>query len=53
MSIEITVRDTEADESSTAVIDDDYFLVTAGSCYCASVQASANGTHVITVKGRK
>lgn len=53
MSIEVTVRDTETGESLTAVIDDDYILVTSGSCYRASVQASANGTHVITVKGRK
>lgn len=53
MSIEVTVRDTETGEADTAVIKDDYILVTAGSCYRAGVQASANGTHVITVKGCK
>lgn len=53
MAIEVTVRDTETDESQTATVENDYVLVCAGSCYQHHVQASANGTHVITVKGRR
>ncbi|MEM9710632.1 MAG: hypothetical protein AAGA17_00330 [Actinomycetota bacterium] len=34
-------------------IEDDYVLVCAGTCYQASVQTYPNGTHVITVKGRR
>lgn len=52
VSIEVTVRDTETGESETGVIDNDYILVTAGTCYQAHVNAHANGTHVITIKGR-
>lgn len=52
MSIEVTVRDTESGESSTATIENDYVIVTAGTC-TADIQAyPTTGTHIITVKGR-
>lgn len=50
--IEVTVRDTETGDSNTARIADDYVITCAGTCHVASVQTYANGTHVITVKGR-
>lgn len=53
MSIEVTVRDTETGESETAVIDNDYILITAGTCWLAGVQDyPTKGTRVLTVKGR-
>lgn len=52
MSIEVTIRDTETGESETGIIDNDYILVVAGTCHVATTQAYANGTHVLTIKGR-
>lgn len=34
------------------MIDNDYSIVCAGTCHVASAQAYANGTQVLTVKGR-
>ena len=51
--IRVTVTDPENGDSETAEIIDNYVIITAGSCYVAHVQAHANGTQVITVKGRK
>ena len=34
-------------------IDNDYVLTCAGSAYLAHTAAHGNGTHVLTVKGRK
>lgn len=54
MAIEISVRDLDSNEPpETVVIDDDYMLITAGACYLHHTNAFANGTHVLTVKGRK
>lgn len=50
--IQVTVTDTESGESETQTIENDYVIVTAGTC-TAAAQAYANGTHVITVKGRR
>lgn len=50
--IQVTATDLDTNESSTVVITDDYVLTCAGTCYVHHVQAYANGTHVITVKGR-
>ena len=52
MSITVTVTDTESGESETQTIENDHVIVAAGSCHVAHVQAHANGTHVLTVKGR-
>ena len=51
--IQVTVTDLDTEESETAVISDDYVLTCAGSCHVHHTQAYANGTHVITVKGRR
>ena len=51
--IQVTVTDLETGESQSRVITDDYALICAGSCWLARTSASANGTHVLTVKGRK
>jgi hypothetical protein len=53
VSVEVTVRDTETGESQTATITDDYVLICEGSCRLDRTQVSANGTAVLTVKGRK
>jgi hypothetical protein len=50
--IQVTATDLDTSESDTVIITDDYVLTCAGSCYVHHVQAYANGTHVITVKGR-
>ena len=53
MSIEVTVRDTETDESETAFIENDYILIVAGTCYLDGIQDyPTKGTRVLTVKGR-
>lgn len=52
MSIQVTVRDTETGDAQTATITNDYIIVTAGTCQVSNTQAYANGTHVLTVKGR-
>lgn len=52
MTIRVTVLDTESGETSTEEIEDNYILVTAGSCYRDGVQVyPKTGTHVVTVKG--
>ena len=51
--IKVTVTDLGTNESDEAVISDDYVLTCAGSCYVDHIQTYANGTHVITVKGRR
>jgi hypothetical protein len=51
--IEVTARDLGTGDSETIVISDDYVLTCAGSAYLHHVQAYANGTHVITVRGVK
>lgn len=51
--IQVTCTDLDTGESETHVIWDDYVLVCAGSCYQHHIAAYANGTRVITVKGRR
>jgi hypothetical protein len=49
----VTVRDSDTGEEQTRELpEDDYIVITTGSCSYA-VQAHANGTHVVTIKGRK
>lgn len=40
-------------ETEAADVENDYVLICDGTCYLAHTQASANGTHVITIKGVK
>lgn len=49
----VTVRDTETGVEQTRELpEDDYIVITSGTCRY-SVQAYANGTHVVTLKGRR
>ena len=49
--INVTATDVDTGESDSVVIENDYVLICDGTC-TMSVQAHANGTHVITIKGR-
>jgi hypothetical protein len=53
VTIRVTVEDTEAGTSQTREVpSNDYFLITTGTCYEASIQTyPMAGTHVITIKG--
>lgn len=51
--IRIAVMDLETGESESQEVSDDYVIVCAGSCFLEHTQAYANGTHVLTVKGRR
>ena len=54
MSLTVTVRDNETGDTASAhVPDHDYFLVVTGECYLAHSQTHINGTHVLTIKGRR
>lgn len=53
MAIEVTVRDTETGDTETQTVEDDYVVVCAGTCHLTHTQTSANGTHVLTIKGRR
>jgi len=49
----VTVVDEQTGQEETmTVADSDYLLTTTEPCYLAHVQAHANGTHVLTIKGR-
>jgi hypothetical protein len=51
--IRVTVEDLATGETETVEIMDDYVILAAGSCHVDHVQAYANGTHILTVKGRR
>jgi hypothetical protein len=54
VSITVTVVDDQTgDRETQKIADGDYLLITVDPCYKAHVNAHANGTHVLTVKGRK
>lgn len=54
MPTEVTARDTETGESQTITIENDYVVITDGTCHRASVQANVGtGTHTLVVKGRR
>ena len=48
----VTCTDVETGQSDSAVIENDFLLVTDGSVYLDGVQRYANGTTVLTVKRR-
>lgn len=53
MAIEVTVRDTETGQSSTATIENDYIVITAGTCEVTTFQDyPKSGTTQLTIKGR-
>lgn len=49
--IKVTAEDLGTGDSESIVITDGYVLTCAGTAYLAHVQAYANGTRVITIKG--
>lgn len=50
----VAVYDPHEDKvMETQVIADDYVVTCAGSCYTHRIQTYGNGTHVLTIKGRK
>ncbi len=52
--LQITVVDTETGETETKQLpDNEYVLICTGDCHLAHTNAFANGTHVLTIKGRK
>lgn len=54
MTIEVTVVDEQTGERETRRVEDgDYVIICTDPCHVASTQAHGNGTHVITVKGRR
>lgn len=54
MSLTVTVVDDQTGDIDTAkVADGDYLLIVTDPAYLHHTDAHANGTHVLTVKGRK
>jgi len=49
--IKVTVEDVETGETASRIIENDYVLVTAGTCYLWSYQMHKAGTHTLYVKG--
>jgi hypothetical protein len=50
--VKVTMTDLGTGDSDSVTITDDYVITCAGSCYVHHIQTS-NGTHVITIKGRR
>ena len=54
MSITVTVVDDQTGDTETRTIAaGDYLLIAVAPCYQEHVSAHVNGTHVVTIKGRK
>lgn len=51
--IRVTVEDLATGGKETVEVCDDYLILAAGSCNVEHVQAYRNGTHILTVKGRR
>lgn len=51
--IRVTIEDLATGETETVEVKDDYLIVAAGTCNVEHVQSYANGTHILTVKGRR
>ena len=54
MSVKVTVVDEQTGDREEAIVPDgDYLIICTAPAWVHHVQAHANGTHVLTVKGRK
>ena len=54
MSLRVAVTDIETGESDEREVQEgDYVVICAQPCYLDSVVTHANGTHQLTVKGRR
>lgn len=52
--VKVTVSDPDTGEMlEEIVLTNDYTVVCAGSCEVTYTQVHANGTHMLTIKGRK
>lgn len=52
--VKVTVTDPETGEVlAETIVRNDYTIIVAGTCYVDGISTYANGTHVLTVKGRK
>ena len=51
--IRVTVEDLKTGKTDSVEIADDYVLITAGTCRQTHICTHGEGTHVLTVKGRK
>lgn len=49
----VTCEDIETGESESAVIRDDYIIVTDGTCEITSMQVYGNGTVQLTIKRQR
>lgn len=53
MSVTVTVKDNETGDQETLTVEDgDYLLTVVNPCYLDGVHHYANGTAVLTIKGR-
>lgn len=53
MSIKVVVTDLETGDTNEATVQDgDHILITVDPCYLANQQMYANGTTVLTIRGR-
>jgi hypothetical protein len=53
VSVRVTVIDEQTGEEETVVVPDgEYLLTVVDPCHLAHTQVHANGTHVLTIKGR-
>jgi len=52
MSTRVTAADLDTDTSYSRDIRDDYAITCDGTAYVSGIAVYANGTHVITIKGR-
>lgn len=51
--VKVTAEDLDTGETETKVVEEgDYNIIVVAPAYIDGVQTYANGTHVITVKGR-
>lgn len=54
MSLRVTVTDEQTGDTDMAIVPEgDYLLVAHDPCFLHHTQVHANGTHVLTIKGRK
>lgn len=54
MTLNVTVVDEQTGDTDTVQVPEgDYLLICHEPCHLAHTTAQANGTHVLTVKGRK
>jgi len=54
MSVRVTAVDEQTGHTETVVVQaGDYLLTTVEPCHLDHTSAYANGTHVLTIKGRK